>query len=117
MPEEINRLVTEAVSDYLCVREESGMHNLVVEGVDKRKMSFVGNDMIDSFGSVSPYVGSVHGEGATRRDQRTIRSHDATSFLQRGRSCHPKRSRQCDCGGGERTANPLSRPSADKETS
>ena len=117
MPEEINRLVTESVSDYLCVREESGMHNLMVEWVDKCKLSFVGNGMIDSLGSVSPYVGSVYGEGATRRDQRTIRSHDAASFLQHGRSCHPKRPHKRDCGGGERSANPLSRPSADKETS
>jgi len=48
MPEEINRLVTDAVSDYLFVSEESGQENLLREGVDKDKIFFVGNVMIDS---------------------------------------------------------------------
>ncbi len=48
MPEEINRLVTDAVSDYLFVSEESGMKNLAAEGVDSKKVFFVGNVMIDS---------------------------------------------------------------------
>jgi UDP-N-acetylglucosamine 2-epimerase (non-hydrolysing) len=48
MPEEINRLVTDAVSSYLFVSEESGMRNLAAEGVDPAKMFFVGNVMIDS---------------------------------------------------------------------
>ncbi len=48
MPEEINRLVTDAISDYLYVTEESGMQNLRHEGVDESKIFFVGNVMIDS---------------------------------------------------------------------
>lgn len=48
MPEEINRLVTDAVSDYLFVSEESGKQNLLREGVDQNKIFFVGNVMIDS---------------------------------------------------------------------
>lgn len=48
MPEEINRLVTDAVSDYLFVSEESGRQNLLREGVDEGKIHFVGNVMIDS---------------------------------------------------------------------
>ncbi|HXX74391.1 MAG TPA: UDP-N-acetylglucosamine 2-epimerase (non-hydrolyzing) [Nitrospiraceae bacterium] len=48
MPEEINRLVTDAVSDYLFVSEESGMRNLAAEGVDMAKVFYVGNVMIDS---------------------------------------------------------------------
>lgn len=48
MPEEINRLVTDAVSDYLFVSEESGQQNLLREGVDQNKIFFVGNVMIDS---------------------------------------------------------------------
>jgi UDP-N-acetylglucosamine 2-epimerase (non-hydrolysing) len=48
MPEEINRLVTDAVSDYLFVTEESGRQNLLREGVEDRKIFFVGNVMIDS---------------------------------------------------------------------
>ena len=48
MPEEINRLVTDAVSDYLFVSEESGQQNLLREGADQNKIFFVGNVMIDS---------------------------------------------------------------------
>jgi UDP-N-acetylglucosamine 2-epimerase (non-hydrolysing) len=51
MPEEINRLVTDAVSDYLFVTEESGKQNLLREGVDEQKVFFVGNVMIDSLES------------------------------------------------------------------
>lgn len=48
MPEEINRILTDSISDYLFVTEESGITNLVNEGVGKEKIFFVGNTMIDS---------------------------------------------------------------------
>ncbi len=48
MPEEINRLVTDSISDYLFVTEESGMQNLENEGVADERVFFVGNVMIDS---------------------------------------------------------------------
>ena len=48
MPEEINRLVTDAISDLLLVTEESGLRNLEHEGVAPEKVRFVGNLMIDS---------------------------------------------------------------------
>lgn len=48
MPEEINRLVTDSLSDYLFVSEESGLKNLTKEGVPPGKIYFVGNVMIDT---------------------------------------------------------------------
>jgi UDP-N-acetylglucosamine 2-epimerase (non-hydrolysing) len=48
MPEEINRLVTDAIADLLLVTEESGIGNLQREGVTSEKIVFVGNLMIDS---------------------------------------------------------------------
>lgn len=48
MPEEINRLMTDAVSEFLFVSEPSGLHHLEREGVDERKVYHVGNVMIDS---------------------------------------------------------------------
>ena len=48
MPEEINRLVTDAISDVLLVTEESGIRNLRNEGVPAEKIHYVGNLMIDS---------------------------------------------------------------------
>jgi UDP-N-acetylglucosamine 2-epimerase (non-hydrolysing) len=48
MPEEINRLLTDAISDYLFVTEQSGYDNLIREGIDGDKIFFSGNVMIDS---------------------------------------------------------------------
>lgn len=48
MPEEINRLLTDAISDYLFVTEDSGVVNLENEGVSKKKIFLVGDTMIDS---------------------------------------------------------------------
>ncbi len=48
MPEEINRLVTDSVSDLLFTTEESGNKNLAHEGIPASKVFFVGNLMIDS---------------------------------------------------------------------
>ena len=48
MPEEINRIITDSISDYLFVSEKSGLNNLDNEGVPKDKVYYVGNVMIDS---------------------------------------------------------------------
>jgi UDP-N-acetylglucosamine 2-epimerase (non-hydrolysing) len=48
MPEEINRIVTDRLSDFLFVTEESGIINLKKEGVPETSIHFVGNVMIDS---------------------------------------------------------------------
>jgi len=48
MPEEINRVLTDAISDLLFVTEETARENLVREGIDARKIHFVGNVMIDA---------------------------------------------------------------------
>jgi UDP-N-acetylglucosamine 2-epimerase (non-hydrolysing) len=48
MPEEINRLATDAIVDDLFVTEESGRMHLLREGVDPSRIHFVGNTMIDS---------------------------------------------------------------------
>lgn len=48
MPEEINRMLTDAISDLLFVSEPSGMANLAREGVGPDRAVFVGNVMIDT---------------------------------------------------------------------
>jgi UDP-N-acetylglucosamine 2-epimerase (non-hydrolysing) len=48
MPEEINRLLTDSISDLLFTTEESGNANLRREGIPEEKVIFVGNIMIDS---------------------------------------------------------------------
>jgi UDP-N-acetylglucosamine 2-epimerase (non-hydrolysing) len=48
MPEEVNRIVTDALSDVLFTTEESANQNLKREGVPENKVHFVGNVMIDT---------------------------------------------------------------------
>ncbi|MDX1440047.1 MAG: UDP-N-acetylglucosamine 2-epimerase (non-hydrolyzing) [Rubricoccaceae bacterium] len=48
MPEEINRVATDAISDILYVTERSGVDNLLNEGVPADHICFAGNVMIDS---------------------------------------------------------------------
>lgn len=48
MPEEINRVVVDSISDLLLVSELSGVENLRREGVAEEKIKFVGNVMIDT---------------------------------------------------------------------
>jgi len=48
MPEEINRILTDTISDLLFVTEETGLKNLKKEGIADEKVFFTGNVMIDS---------------------------------------------------------------------
>ena len=48
MPEEINRVLTDAISDVLFCTEQSGVDNLRREGVPDERIHLVGNVMIDT---------------------------------------------------------------------
>lgn len=48
MPEEINRIVTDSISDFLFTPSEDGTENLLKEGIQKEKIYLVGDIMIDS---------------------------------------------------------------------
>ena len=48
MPEEINRILTDALAEYLFVTEEVAVENLLKEGRPRSSIHFVGNVMIDS---------------------------------------------------------------------
>lgn len=54
MPEEINRIVTDAISDLLLTSCPDADENLVREGVSRDKIRFVGNIMIDSLEFLLP---------------------------------------------------------------
>ncbi len=54
MPEEINRVLTDHLSDILFVTEESGLRNLENEGIARERMFLVGNTMIDSLFDARP---------------------------------------------------------------
>jgi UDP-N-acetylglucosamine 2-epimerase (non-hydrolysing) len=48
MPEEINRILTDQLSDFLFITEKDATENLVKEGIARSKIHFVGNVMIDT---------------------------------------------------------------------
>jgi len=48
MPEEINRILTDQISDWLFTTEENARSNLLREGIDDARIHFVGNVMIDT---------------------------------------------------------------------
>jgi UDP-N-acetylglucosamine 2-epimerase (non-hydrolysing) len=54
MPEEINRIVTDAIADMLFVTEQSGVENLLREGRDGKSIHLAGNVMIDTLFRMLP---------------------------------------------------------------
>lgn len=63
MPEEINRLMTDQLSDLLFTPSEDGDLNLLREGIAKEKIHRVGNVMIDSLIRLLPAAERCNGNG------------------------------------------------------
>jgi UDP-N-acetylglucosamine 2-epimerase (non-hydrolysing) len=73
MPEEVNRVLTDHLSDLLLTTEESANQNLAHQGVDREKVRFVGNTMIDTLVRLLP--------AARRRAQELTSLHGDEPFL------------------------------------
>jgi UDP-N-acetylglucosamine 2-epimerase (non-hydrolysing) len=56
MPEEVNRVVTDSLSDLLWTPSHDAGLNLEREGIDPRRIEFVGNIMIDSLEFIRPQI-------------------------------------------------------------
>jgi UDP-N-acetylglucosamine 2-epimerase (non-hydrolysing) len=54
MPEEINRVLTDRLSDLLFTHSPEATDNLAAEGIDRTRIHFVGNTMIDSLRRFEP---------------------------------------------------------------
>ena len=72
MPEEINRVVTDALADYLFTTSREADENLKREGVDPEKIHFVGNVMIDTL--------LAHREKADRLDMASRFGMDGSEY-------------------------------------
>jgi UDP-N-acetylglucosamine 2-epimerase (non-hydrolysing) len=78
MPEEINRLVTDVLSDLLFVSEPSGVENLSREGVPREKIHLVGNVMIDTLRHFKAAADALHmreRHGLAERDYAVLTLH------------------------------------------
>lgn len=56
MPEEINRIVTDSIADYLWTPSSDADANLIREGINSEKITMVGNIMIDSLVMMTPAI-------------------------------------------------------------
>ena len=63
MPEEINRLVTDAISDWFFVTEPSGRAHLLREGKDAQDVHYVGHVMVDNLLHQAARLGQIETAG------------------------------------------------------
>jgi len=56
MPEEINRIATDSIADYLWTPSQDADANLIREGIDDKKITMVGNIMIDALVMMTPII-------------------------------------------------------------
>lgn len=66
MPEEVNRILTDRVSDLLFVTEEDAVTNLAAEGVSADRVHLVGNVMIDTLFACRPRIEDRSAPAAVR---------------------------------------------------
>ena len=71
MPEEINRILTDEISDFLLITEQSGIDNLREAGVDESKLFHVGNTMIDTIVAFTEKI-----DASTVLDQHSLSGKD-----------------------------------------
>jgi UDP-N-acetylglucosamine 2-epimerase (non-hydrolysing) len=64
MPEEVNRVVADVLSDHLFLHSEEAVQNLRAEGMGEERMHFVGNTMIDTLAALEDRFRAA---GAARR--------------------------------------------------
>jgi UDP-N-acetylglucosamine 2-epimerase (non-hydrolysing) len=60
MPEEINRIVTDSISDLLWTPSEDADDNLRREGIVQERIVRIGNIMIDAYEMLAPKIGAAH---------------------------------------------------------
>src|SRR6266436_4960217 len=85
MPEEINRILTDAISDWLFVTELSGVDNLRNEGVPDARVFFVGKVMMDTLVACRARR-RLASPRTSDYDARKIRGPDSPSSRQRARA-------------------------------
>jgi UDP-N-acetylglucosamine 2-epimerase (non-hydrolysing) len=65
MPEEVNRIITDRLSEYLFTTSRDADENLIKEGIEKSRIFFTGNVMIDTLLKLLPHA-KMHDEVPAR---------------------------------------------------
>lgn len=79
MPEEINRVLTDQISDLLLTTEEDARANLLREGLEDSRIFFIGNVMIDTlFANLSK---AVHWQDVLRLHGKSIKNISAKQYV------------------------------------
>jgi UDP-N-acetylglucosamine 2-epimerase (non-hydrolysing) len=84
MPEEINRILTDAVSDHLFVTEQAAIDNLLRENVAATQIHFTGNVMIDSLAYYKEAIQNSSGIENAGLECRILRTDDHAPALECG---------------------------------
>ena len=85
MPEEINRIVTDRVSDYLFAPSADAVANLRAEGFAAEQIHLVGNVMVDTLLANADRAAAAGDAGRARPAARAVRPGDTAPAGQRGR--------------------------------
>jgi UDP-N-acetylglucosamine 2-epimerase (non-hydrolysing) len=114
MPEEINRLVTDSISDWFFCTEPSGVDNLLREGKSKDVVFHVGHVMVDNLLYQRDQLDETSRAWRARRSRkvREVRCGDAAPAVQRGRRATLRGIASARCGDRGRAAADLSGASA-----
>jgi UDP-N-acetylglucosamine 2-epimerase (non-hydrolysing) len=64
MPEELNRIVTDQLSDFLFIHSPEAQNNLLREGVEEQRIHAVGNTMIDTLVAMRPSIEALDAPAA-----------------------------------------------------
>ena len=111
MPEEINRVLTDRMSDVLLTHSPEAEPNLLREGIDPARIHYVGNTMIDSLRRLE---GRARRRAAWRElgaERPRVRARHAPPAVERGRPGAPERDR-----GGAHRARRAGRPWSSRST-
>ena len=79
MPEEVNRVLTDRLSDMLFTHSPEAAENLAAEGIDPERVHFVGNTMIDSLLRFEDAARRATALGGSRRARGRVRARHAAS--------------------------------------
>ena len=116
MPEEINRVLTDRLSDLLFTHSPEAATNLAAEGIDDRRVHFVGNTMIDSLRRFEHRAEERRPWEGARRPRR-VRARDPAPPVERRRGRPAAARRGSARGAGRRRSRSLPYPSAHRGAS